>query len=105
MNYEWQPYPKDRKICHREDYVVIVPSSYDENERQNMPLFCDVCGIRFGRKEDEMTYKKFGCCSPCADTWAYSNKEKWEAGWRPTIEIIKNVIAKRSFVDSNIVLE
>ena len=105
MKHTWQPYPRDRKICYRENYIVIVPSSYDENERRNMPLFCGICDIRFGNKEDEFTYKKFGCCSPCADTWAYSNKEKWEVGWRPATDIVKNVIARRSFVDPNIVLE
>lgn len=105
MKFEWQPYPNDRKICHKEDYSVIVPSSYEEDKGQNMPLFCGVCGIRFGHKEDEVAYKKFGCCSPCADSWAYSNSEKWSTGWRPAPDIVKIVSEKRSFVDPNIVFE
>ncbi len=105
MKYEWLPYPKDRKICHRSNYVVIVPSSYDEGAEQHMPLFCQVCDMRFGHKDDETTYRKFKCCTFCADTWAYSNKEKWELGWRPSQDVIKNIVAKRSFVDPRIVFE
>ena len=84
---------------------MIVPETYDETVRNNMPLFCEVCQIRFGHKNDELTYKKFKCCSSCADTWAYSNKEKWENGWRPTKDMIKIVVDKRSFVDPNIIFE
>jgi hypothetical protein len=103
---KWSTYPNDRKICDKGSYVIIVPSTHFENEVNNViPIFCDVCGIRFGHKDDEETYKKFSCCSPCADKWAYSNKEKWLNGWRPTQEEVKISVTKRSFVDPNIVFE
>lgn len=101
---KWQPYPKNRKILHREAHAVIVPESFGESSEE-MPLFCEVCGIRFGRKEDEVSYKKFKCCSPCADTWAYSHKKEWEAGWRPAPELIKKVVEKRSVVNPDLVFE
>lgn len=103
---QWNDYPHDRKVCDKGDYVVIVPSTHLEKSVGDViPIFCGVCGIRFGNKGDEETYKKFSCCSPCADKWAYSNKEKWLNGWRPTQEEIKISVAKRSFVDPNIVFE
>ena len=101
---EWKSYPKNRKISYEDGYVVIVPNSYNKNN-DIMPLFCEVCQLRFNHKDDEKSYKKFKCCSPCADTWAYSNKEKWEKGWRPSEEVINTIVAKRSFVDPNIVIE
>lgn len=103
---EWKDYPNDRKVCDKGNYVVIIPNAYLENDsKKSMPIFCDVCGIRFGQIDDEETYKKFTCCSACADNWAYSNKEKWISGWRPSQEEIKISVAKRSFVDPNIVFE
>jgi len=103
---EWKDYPSDRKMCDKGNYVVIVPSGYLEKDNDEvMPLFCSVCKIRFSHINDEDTYKKFKCCSPCADKWAYSNKEKWALGWRPGDEEVKNNIVKRSFVDPNIVFE
>lgn len=104
---EWKEYPHDRKICDKGGYAVIVPTTHLEKRNSDgiMPIFCEVCGIRFGHREDEGTYKKFRCCSPCADKWAYSNKEKWYSGWRPNKEEIEVVIAKRSFVDLDIVFE
>ena len=101
---EWQPYPRNRKILCNETYAVIVPASYVE-AGATMPLFCGVCGIRFGHKEDEKAYQKFKCCSSCADTWAYSHKEKWDAGWRPAEEQVKKAIEKRSVINPDLVFE
>lgn len=100
----WQPYPRNRKIAKKEGYVVIVPENYEENTRQ-MPLFCGVCRFRFSSREDEKSYEMFKCCSLCADTWAYSHRQEWEKGWRPSLEQIEKVIEKRIFVNENIRFE
>lgn len=70
-----------------------------------MPLFCEVCQIRFGSKEDEKAYELFKCCSICADTWAYSNKETWLKGWRPDEDKIKISVEKRKFTNPVVVFE
>lgn len=102
---EWKSYPHNRKIKEKESYVIIVPESFDEKSIETMPIFCSVCKIRFGRKEDEDTYKKFRCCSSCADNWAYSHKMKWQDGWRPSLEEIELSVEKRRFVNPDIVFE
>ena len=100
---DWKIYPNNRKFVHRESYILIVPNDYDKPK--NMPLFCDVCEIRFANKEDEKTYKSFGCCSSCADTWAYSHKEMWKEGWRPSKQQIEESVRKRCFVNPKIAFE
>lgn len=83
---------------------MIVPESYSEDAKR-MSLFCDVCGIRFRSREDEATYKEFGCCVPCADTWAYSHRDEWMNGWRPSSGQVKSSIESRSLADSSVVFE
>ena len=100
----WKPYPKNRKICERQNYVLIVPENFDETKK-NMPLFCDVCQIRFNSKDDEKAYDKFKCCAVCADNWAYSHKDAWLNGWRPDEGKIKKSIEKRIFANPIIVFE
>jgi len=102
---EWLPYPGGRKVKKYANYSVIVPESYVENNKEIMPLFCDVCTVRYSTQEDEKTYKLFGCCSICADTWAYSNKKEWEKGWRPTTEMINKSLDKRIFINDSIRFE
>lgn len=101
---DWQDYPRKRKISYRDGYVVIVPGDFNLN-KIGMKLFCDVCQIRFGSKEDEKTYKLFGCCSTCANEWAYSNKNEWQNGWRPDADKIKKSVEKRFFANPIIVFE
>ena len=101
---KWEIYPKNRKIQHKEDYILIVPFGYSECIEE-MPLFCEVCEFRYILKQDEESYKLFRCCSSCADNWAYSNKQKWVEGWRPTEEQIKLAVEKRLFVNPHIQFE
>jgi hypothetical protein len=97
---DWKTYPGCRKIERFDGFVVIVPEDYQPDNV--MPLFCDVCQIRFTSKDDENSYKTFKCCSACADTWAYSNKKVWEEGWRPSQEQIENSVQKRLIVSTHI---
>lgn len=97
----WIDYPNDRKAKLTDEYIVIVPSSWDQDDPSFVPIFCDVC--EFGLTSlDEESQKKFQCCSTCADTWAYANKKEWEKGWRPSTEEVDRAIKNRIFVDDNI---
>jgi hypothetical protein len=100
---DWKPYPGNRKILKKEGYVIVVPASY-ENDQKSLPLFCDTCEIRL-TLGDEDAYKKFLCCSACADTWAYSHKDEWLKGWRPAGDQIKKAVERRSAINRNIRFE
>ena len=102
---DWKPYPKDRKAKFFESCVIVVPADFEKTMGDKIPLFCDVCGFVFSNKEDEKSQREFGCCSICADTWAYSNKEKWKDGWRPSVEQLETLVQKRLFKNSNIIFE
>jgi hypothetical protein len=105
MTEDWLPYPRDRKMKYEGSYIVIVPSSYDESKRKDMPLFCGVCNFSFSHKEDEISFKEFQCCTTCADTWAYSHRTEWEKGWRPSVEQVDVNNQKRLFVNTDIRFE
>lgn len=102
---DWKPYPKDRKAKDFQSCVVVVPKEFAETSGDRIPLFCEVCGFVFSNKEDEKSQRDFSCCSICADTWAYSNKEKWNGGWRPSNEQIEASIQRRLFKNYNIIFE
>lgn len=99
---DWKPYPNGRKMKDYGDYVVVVPQNL---EKKSMPLFCEVCDVVYRSKEDKKTFEKFGCCSACADVWAYSNSEAWLRGWRPSKEQVELNVQKRLFKDVNITFE
>jgi len=102
MNNEWKSYPNNRKILCKDDYSIIVPESFNLDKNESMPIFCEVCSIRFGNRDDEIAYKKFKCCSACADQWAYANKERWQLGWRPSEEQVAIFVEKRNFSNNEI---
>jgi hypothetical protein len=99
---DWKNYPRNRKVAHEDQITIIIPENHDFS---CMPLFCEVCHIRFGSKEDESSYRQFKCCSSCADSWAYSHKEQWQAGWRPDKEKIEYSRNKRLFINTDILFE
>jgi hypothetical protein len=101
---DWNPYPKSRKSKECEGFLLIVPEDYDENTR-SMPIFCDVCQFAFSRPDDRPAFKRFGCCSICADTWAYSHQKEWSNGWRPSAEQIAVVVERRNVVEQTVKFE
>jgi hypothetical protein len=97
----WSPYPGGRKVIELEDHIVIVPEDF-ESSKVGMGIFCEVCELSFSSPEDSDEYKRFGCCSSCANAWAYSHREKWIAGWRPSPEQVKTNVQKRIFANKDI---
>ena len=98
----WQPYSRERKIKRCDGYVIIIP---EKDKEDTVPVFCSVCEIRLLTRDDEEAYKKFACCSACADTWAYSRRDEWINGWRPNSDQINASVQKRNFVNKNITFE
>ena len=46
-------------------------------------LDCPVCKKLISYIEDVERMKKENCCDACYLDYYYTNKEKWEKGWRP----------------------
>ena len=52
----------------------------------NMPLFCPVCDFSLNYFKDNSYFKAYNCCRNCSMQWAESQKDKWDAGWRPSTQ-------------------
>ena len=48
-----------------------------------LSLDCPICKKLIGCIEDVEYLKKENCCETCYNDYYYTNKEKWEKGWRP----------------------
>jgi hypothetical protein len=48
-----------------------------------LPLDCPICKKIICCVEDVEKLKKENCCDNCHLTYYFTNKEKWEKGWRP----------------------
>ena len=88
---EWQSYPGDRLVVHRNDYSVIVPNDH----LPGTPLACPVCTVLLRTREDETEYATFGCCHMCAMRWAHSRREAWFGGWRPSVDAVEDDVRGR----------
>lgn len=90
---EWKPYIGNRLIQEREGFYVIKPA---DTQRVPVPLSCPVCDYVMRNRDDEKSFREFSCCECCETIWARPNKERWEAGWRPTKEeILKKLHRKK----------
>lgn len=84
MKLEWRDYVGDRLIAdHPGGFKVIKPKQETSSGR---PLFCPLCDGIFSSEFDEDAWKKFQCCDSCAARWVYPNMQKWQSGWRPSID-------------------
>lgn len=84
---KWKEYTGNRLIMeHSEGFYVIKP----KEDVNHFPLFCPLCESIMRTELDEEEFKKFSCCDSCAMNWVYPNREKWEKGWRPSVEEVMN---------------
>ena len=89
----WNDYSGNRLIAeHTSDFFVIVPK---DDVLVDVPLSCPTCDCLLRSREDESAYLQFECCDWCANQWAYANREKWSAGWRPQEFEIKSALNNR----------
>jgi hypothetical protein len=85
---------RDIKILANGKIVVVKPLIHSVIT----PLFCEVCEYPMKTSDDSAAYKMFGCCDRCALKFAFGNKEKWEKGWRPTSEDLKEYKEERELL-------
>ena len=62
---------------------------------QHIPLECPVCELLMKDYTDVIIYQEWSCCDYCYITWAASNKDKWEDGWRPSQKEVSDFRKKR----------
>jgi hypothetical protein len=67
------------KKIEKELYTIII----EENDSNQVPLFCDVCTLPMLKNKDDSSYREFESCDHCSTMWAYQDKEKWSNGERP----------------------
>lgn len=89
---EWKELSGDRLIRDMGKYSLIIPKS----KIARVPIDCPVCRQLMSTHEDSISYHDFLCCSLCELEWAYPNKDRWLAGWRPDPGAIQNELEKRN---------
>lgn len=62
------------------------PSLY-WNKNHEIEISCPVCKYLFRDFEDFKSFKEHNACTECVDTYYYPNSDKWDNGWRPTLEL------------------
>lgn len=96
----WEDYFNDRLICKKESFCIVKP-----NDCNVTPISCPLCTFLYKTKDDQDSHDKFSCCDKCATTWAYSNREKWDNGWRPDEKTILLNVATRSPMSVNLKIQ
>lgn len=88
----WRPYLRDREIAdHPAGFYVIRPVG----AQPATPLACGTCDRLYRSRDDEVSHGEFGCCYLCALQWAHPRREAWRSGWRPTKEVVTEVVKQR----------
>lgn len=67
-------------IEDKRGYVVITPVEFVPPA----PLSCELCDHVMRSRDDEASYREFGCCDRCARLWAHPRRKLWVDGWRPS---------------------
>ncbi len=60
-----------------------------------IPMFCPVCDFAMRTYEDRTSYEAKKCCHKCGMAFADSRLEEWNAGWRPSPEVLQEEVKKR----------
>jgi len=98
---KFEPYFRDRMICNKNGYCVIIP----KDSPQPIPINCPVCDFLLRSKDDENSWYKYNCCERCSTYWAIPRKSEWDTGWRPGIEDLQKEIARRPPIAVDIKIE
>lgn len=56
------------------------------NDSVTYSLSCPICDNIIGSLDDMHIMRQENCCEECYLLYYYSNKEKWNNGWRPNIK-------------------
>ena len=98
---EWNPYFNDRLRKNCDGFSVIVPIE----TALTIPLKCPVCLMLLSVSEDSEYFRALSCCYKCGLKWADSNKEKWETGWRPSLDEISEEVKFRQTIPVSVNLD
>tara|TARA_R110002050_G_scaffold217310_1_gene353337 strand:+ start:71 stop:487 length:417 start_codon:yes stop_codon:yes gene_type:complete len=58
---------------------------------------CPVCSVYSFSTKDDLYINKFGCCNPCYIEFVEDREDRWNSGWRPE----KNEVKERRFKKNN----
>jgi hypothetical protein len=81
----------DRILIEKEHYSIIKPEIIEDF----VPAWCDICKDMLTSLDDEIAYQKYQCCDICAQQFARPNVERWESGWKPNEQELKEAISRR----------
>ncbi len=82
---------KEMKILDGGKIIVVKPIQH----KIIVPLFCPNCEFPMKTADDSSAYRIHTCCSLCSLRFAAANEEKWQKGWRPSKEEMKEYIEDR----------
>ena len=71
------------RIIEKKDFIIIIDKGF---EKQNFD--CPVCKLCIRGLEDLESIEAYGMCKDCQEEFYWTNKIKWENGWRPKKEEI-----------------
>ena len=80
-NKHWQAIDNDTEERFIRDIKYTRPITHTY-----CPLFCPCCNIVVGSIEDVSAIKKYSVCEICYESYYFTNKEKWNNGWRPSLK-------------------
>lgn len=78
---------------------------YMNEDTENIPTFCPVCGYALRNIEDKFSYLSYKCCNSCENKWVYRNIEDWKSGKRPTNDELQNYVNEKLNVELNMMLK
>ena len=92
----WVEISSNRKMMKLKKYSLIVPTSNIDV----VPLECPVCNLLMSSLGDTLSYQEYNCCKGCELMWAYPNKDRWLAGWRPPEKQLKEYKDEKNSIPS-----
>jgi hypothetical protein len=60
------------------------------NYGKNSSIICPICQFYASSSEESNFVLKNNVCLSCYDNFRFSNYDKWNEGWRPTLEEARN---------------
>lgn len=72
------------KTDNETEYTYFLGCKFERPiNSKTIPLSCPCCNIMLNNVDDIESVKNNDICEQCYLIHYYSNKEKWEKGWRP----------------------
>ena len=83
---EWKKITNEKLIMHHPSgFSVIKPLL----EYDCVPFDCPVCKLVMRDHLDVTSHHRSECCRECEHIWADPFRDKWDLGWRPSADEVK----------------